>query len=219
VRHNLHVLCTTPEDAVRRAIKADRGPIILVDLGDNVGGGSAGDGTVLLAELLKQQANGAVVTLFAPSAVAECQRLGVGGRFVGSVGGQVDRLHGDPVEVTGTVTGLFDGKWVETEARHGGRRHNDQGATAVVALDRGVTLVLNSLQTPPFSLGQLTSVGVDPVRVKMIVVKAAIAYKAAYEPVAADIIEVDTPGVTAVNPARFEYHRIPRPMFPLADGV
>jgi len=32
---------------------------------------------------------------------------------------------------------------------------------------------------------------------------------------AAEIIEVDTPGVTAVNPARFTYHHIARPMFAL----
>jgi microcystin degradation protein MlrC len=147
--------------------------------------------------------------------VTECQRLGVGGRFHGPVGGAVDEYHGDPVEVSGVVTGLFDGQWVETEARHGGRRHNDQGPTAVLALDGGTTLVLNSLQTPPFSLGQLTSLGIDPARATMIVVKAAVAYKAAYAPVAADIIEVDTPGVTAVNATRFPYRNIPRPMFPL----
>jgi microcystin degradation protein MlrC len=215
VRRGLSVACATPEEAVSRARAAPRGPVILVDLGDNVGGGSAGDGTVLLAEILKQHAAGAIVVLFAPEAVKECQRLRVGGRFVGQVGGAVDESHGDPVEVRGTVTGLFDGKWVEHEARHGGRRHNDQGPTAVLALDGGVTLVLNSLQTPPFSLGQLTSLGIDPARASMIVVKAAVAYKAAYGPVAADVIEVDTPGVTAVNPARFHYRNIPRPMFPL----
>ncbi len=85
----------------------------------------------------------------------------------------------------------------------------------MVRLDCGITLVLNSLQTPPFSLGQLTSIGIDPRAVRMIVVKAAVAYKAAYAPIAAEIIEVDTPGVTAVNPARFTYHHIARPMFPL----
>jgi microcystin degradation protein MlrC len=217
VRHGLSVPCATPEEAVRRATAAARGPVVLVDLGDNVGGGSAADGTVLLAEIVRQQATGAVVTLFAPDAVKACQRLGVGGRFEGPVGGAVDRLHGEPVGVRGTVTGLFDGKWVETEARHGGRRHNDQGPTAVLALDGGTTLVLNSLQTPPFSLGQLTSVGIDPAKARMIVVKAAVAYKAAYAPVAAEIIEVDTPGVTAVNPRRFTYRHIPRPMFPLDE--
>jgi microcystin degradation protein MlrC len=170
---------------------------------------------VLLAELLRQGVNSGVVVLFAPDAVGECQRLGIGSRFARPVGGAIDRRHGDPVEVSGTITGLFDGTWVETEARHGGRRHNDQGPTAVIRLDGGLTLVLNSLQTPPFSLGQLTSLGIDPRAVWMIVVKAAVAYKAAYAPIAAEIIEVDTPGLTAVNPGRFTYHHIARPMFPL----
>ena len=85
----------------------------------------------------------------------------------------------------------------------------------MIRLDGGLTLVLNSLQTPPFSLGQLTSLGIDVRAVQIIVVKAAIAYKAAYAPLASEIIEVDTPGVTAVNPTRFTYHHIARPMFPL----
>ena len=74
---------------------------------------------------------------------------------------------------------------------------------------------MNSLRTPPFSLGQLTSVGLDPKQARVIVVKAAVAYKAAYAPVAGEIIEVDTPGLTAINPVRFEYHHIRRPMYPL----
>lgn len=51
----------------------------------------------------------------------------------------------------------------------------------------------------------------------MIVVKAAVAYKAAYAPVGGEIIEVDTPGLTAINAARFEYKRIRRPMYPLDE--
>lgn len=215
VREGLYVPCATPQAAITEAMAAGRGPVVLVDLGDNIGGGSAGDGTVLLAEIIKQKARGAVVPIFAPDSVKTCQRLGVGGRFSGKIGGAVDRLHGDPVEVDGTITGLFGGKWIETEARHGGRRHNDQGPTAVLKLDGENTLLLNSLQTPPFSLGQLTSVGIDPKAAQMIVVKAAVAYKAAYAPVAASVIEVDTPGVTAVNPSRFTYKNIPRPMYPL----
>jgi microcystin degradation protein MlrC len=215
VREGLYVPCASPEEAVRRAIASERGPVVLVDLGDNIGGGSAGDGTVLLVEIIRQKAAGAVVPLFAPDVVRECQRLGIGGRFAGRVGGMVDRMHGDPVHVSGTIVGLHDGKWIETEARHGGRRHNDQGPTAVVKLDGDNLLLFNSLQTPPFSLGQLTSAGIEPKSATMIVVKAAVAYKAAYAPIAASIIEVDTPGVTAVNPSRFRYGSIPRPMYPL----
>ena len=215
VRKDLYVACVSPAVAVKQAIQAKEGPVVLVDLGDNIGGGSAGDGTVILDEIIKQHAADAVVVLFAPSAVKECQRLGIGSRFSGKVGGMVDRMHGVPVEVSGIVTGLFDGTWIETEARHGGRRQNDQGPTAVLKLDGGTTLVFDSLQTPPFSLGQITSLGIDPKAAKMLVVKAAVAYKAAYAPIAASIIEVDTPGVTAVNPSHFTYRNIPRPMFPL----
>jgi microcystin degradation protein MlrC len=46
-------------------------------------------------------------------------------------------------------------------------------------------------------------------------VKAAIAYKAAYQPIAGTIIEADTPGLTAVNPRRFTYRNIRRPLYPL----
>jgi microcystin degradation protein MlrC len=217
VREQLNVECPQPEEAVRRAIASEHPPVLLVDLGDNVGGGSAGDGTVLLAELLRQEAKGFVVVLYAPEAVRRAEAAGVGGAFEGPVGGAVDRLHGEAVSVRGTVRSLHDGRWVEPEARHGGRRDNDQGPTAVIDLGGGNALVLNTLRTPPFSLGQLTSVGIDPRAARVIVVKAAVAYKAAYAPVAGEVIEVDTPGLTAINPARFTYTRIRRPMYPL-DG-
>jgi microcystin degradation protein MlrC len=62
-------------------------------------------------------------------------------------------------------------------------------------------------------LGQLTCLGIEPRRQRILVVKAAIAYKAAYAPIAGTIIEADTPGLTAVNPARFDYRNIRRPMY------
>jgi microcystin degradation protein MlrC len=215
VRKELYVPCPEPREAVAQAIASQRTPVLLVDLGDNVGGGSAGDGTVLLAELLSQQATGFVVVLFAPKAVAAAQAASLGGKFEAAVGGAGDLLHGDLVHICGVVKSLQDGRWVESEARHGGRRENDQGPTAVIDLGNANTLVLNSLRTPPFSLGQLTSLGIDPAAARIIVVKAAVAYKAAYEPIAGEIIPVDTPGLTAINPARFNYTRIRRPMYPL----
>jgi microcystin degradation protein MlrC len=216
VRAQLNIISPQPEEAVRRALACTKLPALLIDLGDNVGGGSAGDGTVLLAELLKQRATGFVVALHAPGGVAQAKDAGVGGRVEVKVGGSTGPLHGPPVVVRGTVRSLHDGKWVEAEARHGGRRLNDQGHTAVLDLAGDNLLVLNTLRTPPFSLGQLTSLGIDPRAARAIVVKAAVAYKAAYAPVGGTIIEVDTPGLTAINAARFEYKRIKRPMYPLS---
>src|SRR5262245_11552435 len=79
VREQLYVPCPDPREAVTRAIASTRNPALLIDLGDNIGGGSAGDGTVLLAELLRQRATGFVVVLHAPEAVSRAQAAGVGG--------------------------------------------------------------------------------------------------------------------------------------------
>ena len=67
----------------------------------------------------------------------------------------------------------------------------------------------------PGSLHQLVSVGVYPERMKILVAKGTQAPRAAYEPVSAKIIEVDSGGATAVNPARFTYKRVRRPLFGL----
>jgi len=165
--------------------------------------------------LLRQGATDSVVCLFAPQEVSLCQSAGVGAEVEMTVGGKVDRLHGDPVPVRGHVRLLHPGTYVEPEVRHGGKRQNNMGPTALLELPGGNLLVLNSLRHPPFSLGQLTCLGIDPRSCRVVVVKAAIAYKAAYLPIAGQVIEVDSPGTTAVNPARFVY-RHARPLYPLS---
>ena len=55
--------------------------------------------------------------------------------------------------------------------------------TTVVAVDDSL-VVLTSRRQTPFSLQQLLSLGIDPTEMRMIVVKAAVAYRAAYEPIA-----------------------------------
>ena len=218
--HRQQMAIELPEaaEAVQRARRADRLPAILVDLGDNIGGGSAGDGTVLLAELVKQGASAFAAAIYDPEAVGEAFRVGVGGPFDAEIGGKSDELHGDPVRIQGRVKLLYDGKYIETAARHGGMRYLDQGPTAVLQVGNSSEpdasfVLLNSKRHPPFSLGQLTSAGIQPQQLRVIVVKAAVAFRAAYEPIAGTIIPVDTSGLTAVNPRRFTYTKARRDLF------
>jgi len=209
-----------PAAAVRQAMAAEKFPVVLVEMGDNIGGGSTGDATFILSELIRQKAEGWVVAIADPAAVETAVRAGVGAPFDEMVGGKADRLHGDPVRVRGHVKSVNDGKFVETAIRHGGRRYLDQGLTAVIEAEGSTRdlpnmLLLTTLRQPPFSLHQLISCGVYPERQKILVVKAAIAFRAAYEPIAASIIEVDTGGVTAVNPAHFSWKHARRPLFGL----
>jgi len=218
LRDRIAIELPGPEEAVARAIRSERPPVVLVEMGDNIGGGSPGDSTSLLAELVRQGARGVVSVIYDPAAARRCAEAGVGAEVTLSVGGKTDRLHGAPVLLTGRVRNLAAGTFYEPEPRHGGVTHWDQGSTAVVELPTGTLVVLNSRRTAPMSLKQLTSVGIMPESMKILVVKAAIAYRAAYEPIAGEIIEVDTPGVTAVNPLRFQYRRVRRPLWPMDAG-
>jgi microcystin degradation protein MlrC len=210
-REDLDFNLPEPADAVARARLSSRAPVILVDMGDNIGGGSAGDSTFVLAELLAQGAEGWLVVLADAAAAKACANAGISSVVTLDVGGKSDDLHGGPQRVSGRVKSLHDGRYTEREARHGGKRYFDQGLTAVLEIagstpDSASFLVLTTEREPPFSLQQIISLGIAPQHQKIVVVKAAIAYRAAYEPIAGEIIEVDTAGLTAVNPARFSFH-------------
>ncbi len=214
IRERLHFSLPDEANAVREARASTRRPVILVDMGDNIGGGSSGDSTFILRELLRQDVTGWVVVLADPEAVAACARAGVGAALRLHVGGKRDSLHGEPVEVSGRVKCLHDGRYEESEVRHDGQRYHDQGLSALLETgdppDRQASyLLLTSRRQTPFSLQQLLSVGLQPARQNVLVVKAAIAWRAAYESIAGTIIEIDTPGVTTVNPARFRYRSAP----------
>ncbi len=200
-------------EGVARATAAPRGPVIVVDVGDNIGGGGPGDGTVLLRALMEGGARGAVVTIADPTAVAAAVDAGIGGNLRTSVGGKVDPRHGSPVPIAGRIRTITDGLYVNKGSYMTGALVH-MGRTAVVELE-GIELVLTERKTAPFDLEQLRSVGIEPTERRIIVVKAAIAWRAAYEPIAAEIIEVDTPGVTSADLSSFAFAHVRRPIYPL----
>jgi microcystin degradation protein MlrC len=209
VRYDLPDAATAVADAIR----SDRFPVALFDVGDHVGGGSAADETELLGELLRQQAKGWVVVLNDPAAVASAQSAGIGGTFDMAVGGRAASSFTKPLSIKGTVRSLHQGNFIETGVRHGGHRYWDMGHCAVIE-EAGSTrddlnlLLLTSERSSPFSLHQLISCGIYPERQKILIVKGVVAPRAAYEPVAAKIQLVDTPGATSANPQRFTFHRV-----------
>jgi microcystin degradation protein MlrC len=88
------------------------------------------------------------------------------------------------------------------------------GPTAIVETDEGVTVQLTSTPVLPFSLGQLTSCGLDPGEFHILVAKGVHAPVAAYAPVCKSVMRVNTPGVTAADVERLTFHHRRRPMYP-----
>jgi microcystin degradation protein MlrC len=207
-----------PAEAVKMAMEHEGRPVVLIDMGDNIGGGSTGDSSFLLEELLNQGAQGWVMVLADPEGYQMAEKAGVGGNFDFEVGGKTDSFHGKPIRVKGEVRSLNVGRYLEPEVRHGGGRYWNMGHTAVIqvegsSLDEPNLLLLTTLPSSPNSAHQLISNGVYVKRQKIIVVKGNIAPRAAYEPFASKLIPVDSPGATAVNPGWFTFKHARKGMF------
>ena len=69
----------------------------------------------------------------------------------------------------------------------------------------GLTLLLTSIRTAPFDLGQWHSQGVAVEMLNVGVVKAAVAHRAAYDPITARSFTVDTPGPCSSDLKRLPY--------------
>jgi len=200
-------------DAVLHATQL-RSPVCLLDMGDNVGGGSPADGTLIAWELHRRRIGPAFVVLFDPQSVQQAEAAGLGADIDMSLGGKTDDRHGPPLTGKFTVLGLHDGIFTENEVRHGGITRFDQGRTAIVLSDSGLTIMLTSRRTPPFSLKQLTAFGIQPREYRILVAKGVNAPLAAYRPVCANIVRVNTPGVTTADMEQLEFQHRRRPMWP-----
>jgi microcystin degradation protein MlrC len=208
---------------VEAAIEAAVGlpaPVCLLDMGDNVGGGSPADGTTLVRALAGRRVAGCFACLCDPRAAALAHAAGVGGTIDAAVGGTSPVWHGDaaaaPVTARWRVAALSDGRFAERKPRHGGMTAFDQGPTAVLE-SGGLTVMVTSLRMAPYSLEQLRHAGLDPAAFRLLVAKGVHAPVAAYGEVCRNFVRVDTPGVTTANPRRLAYRHRRRPLFPFED--
>ena len=203
-------------NAVDMAVE-QKGPVCLLDMGDNVGGGSAGDGTEILHELHRRGNTTGFVCIFDPESQERARDAGVGNRVVLDIGGKTDELHGASLNAEVRVRSLHAGKFQESEVRHGGRTAFDMGPTAIVETDTGIAISLTSRRVVPVSLGLMTSCDLDPAAFQVVVAKGVHAPVAAYEPVCTALIRVDTPGATAADMRGFEYEFRREPMYPFEE--
>lgn len=210
-----------PIEAIMPRLKEHaEGPVLLVEPSDNIGGGAPGDGTGVLRALVAHRVDRAVVVLNDPQGVAGLSSLPLGASATLPLGGRGSALDAGPftleVELVSRSNGQFD-----LEDRHSHLAsmvgvHVDMGPSAVVR-HAGVTILLTSRKTPPFDLGQLRSQGIVPEEQLVIGVKAAVAHRRAYDPIAKASYTVDTPGPCSSHLNSFAYRKLRRPIYPLDD--
>ena len=217
-RSDLRGIFISVEQALEHIRSSPGERCCLLDMGDNVGGGSAADGTTIAAALTVANLGYGLVSIFDPEVVALCEAEGVGSVLPIRVGGKSDGLHGKPLEVTVDVISLHAGRFRESQPRHGGIMEFDQGRTAVVRVrGTGLTLLITSKRMVPFSLEQLRSCGLNPLDFRVLVAKGVHAPVAAYREVCDTFIRVNTPGATSADLSSFPFLNRRQPLYPFED--
>ena len=205
-------------EGVARAIALARTasrPVVLADTQDNPGGGGHGDTTGLLAELIRQGAQGAVLGLIndAESAAA-CHATGEGATLRLSLGGRSD---GAPLAVAATVERLSDGRFTCTGPMARGNPA-DLGPSALVRVSSGVRAVVVSRKMQAYDQALFTHLGVRPAKQKILALKSSVHFRADFQPIAAEVIVVAAPGPVVADPAVLPFTRL-RPSLRLRPGA
>ncbi|MHA1151135.1 MAG: M81 family metallopeptidase [Alphaproteobacteria bacterium] len=216
-RHRLTIRTIGVAEAMAAVKAAGRGegPIVLADYADNPGGGAYGDSVDLLGGMIEAGLeNAAYATMYDPEAAALCARAGEGAAVALALGGKIDPRFGAPLQVTGTVTRLTDGRLTFDGPMNAGVAV-DMGPTAVLEVG-GIEVVVTSGRFQAYDRQFFRHAGIDPAKKSVVAVKSAQHFRAAFAPIAREIHVVDGGGgLTSANFKELPFEKLRRPIYPL----
>ena len=203
--------------AAARAGVGKKGPLVIADGTDNPGGGGYNDTTPVLQALLDARIeNVAFGTIFDPATVQQAMKAGVGAEIDVALGGHTDESMGKPVKAKAVVKMLSDGSFKNDGPMNAGVE-TGMGPTAVLRIG-GVDVVTISNRIQTIDLQVFLSQGIDPTAKSVLVVKSVQHFRAAYAPIAREIVLVDSGGICSPDISRLKFKKLRRPIWPL-DGV
>lgn len=194
-----------------------KGPIVIADFSDNTGSGAYGDCTAILSALFERGIkNAAVGTIWDPQAASQLAKLGAGAQATVTIGGKIDpAVGGGPITVTGQVTSVSDGEFTYEGPMFAGLPGHL--GTCVCLHVSGVDILIVSERLQVLDKSIFRTLDIEPADKSIVVVKSMQHFKAAFAPIAREIIVTDAGGLCTPNVANRIYTNIRRPVFPLDD--
>ncbi|MCZ3379561.1 M81 family metallopeptidase [Rhizobium sp. AG207R] len=198
------------KQAVSEAMAAASGPVVIADLWDNPGGGTAGDATVILQELLDRGATDtAIGTIWDPMAVQICMAAGEGAKIPLRFGAKSAPGTGNPIDGLVKIVRLVP----NAEMRFG-ESFAPFGDAAHIQLD-GIDIILNSTRAQSFDPSLFSVMGIDPSTKKILVIKSTNHFYASFSKIASQILYCSAGTPYPNNPARTPYRRARKDIWPM----
>ncbi|MDR7121403.1 M81 family metallopeptidase [Rheinheimera soli] len=187
-----------------------QGTLVLADVWDNPGGGVAGDGTLILHQMIKRQLQQvAVGTIWDPMAVKLCFAAGEGAEIELRFGGKSCANAGAPIDKTVRVLRL------KADAQ---QEFADSlvpmGDCALISFD-GIEVILNSNRCQSFDPSLFRALGIEPSHYKLLLIKSTNHFYQGFAPLASHIIYVDAGAPYPSDPTRNAYKKLSRPVWPV----
>ena len=197
----------TFDESLALALKSDKKPFMISDMGDNPTAGGAGDVTWTIRQLLarpefadEKGPSLIYASIPGPELVAEAEKIGAGGKIEAVAGAAIDDRFASPVLLKGTIRAI---------------EHGDKHAETEVVVQVGsIHVIVTKKRKPYHRESDFTNLGLNPREADIVVVKIGYLVPELYD-MRGDWIMALTPGGVDQDLERLDYQRIKRPMFPL----
>jgi microcystin degradation protein MlrC len=198
------------EDAVHHAVSTNvegGPPVILADVQDNYGGGTDSDTNWILAELIRQEATEAVVgVLCDPEVVVAAHNAGTGANITVGLGGKSGLPGHAPYFADYHVEALGDGNIRSTGVYFAGGMMR-LGPMALLRIG-GVRVVVSTYAEQAADQAMFTHLKIEPAKQSILVLKSSVHYRADFQPIAAEILEVVAPASVVADNRDLEFKNL-----------
>jgi microcystin degradation protein MlrC len=186
-------------------------PVVVADVWDNPGGGVAGDGTLILRQVIDRGLrNIALATIWDPVAVSFCRAAGDGARIVLRFGGKAGPDAGAPIDATVEVVRAVGEAWQSF-----GASRVTLGPAALVRIEgTSIHIILNTNRTQTFEPDVFANLGLDPMAQDILLIKSTNHFYAGFAPIAAEVLYIDAGAPYPSNPRLTAYRKLKRPIWP-----
>ena len=190
--------------------------VLIHEASDNPGGGSPGDGTGMLREMLRRNEPGTIFGYIYDREILEkAKAAGVGGRVNGLLGGKTSNLCGAPVPIENAeVLALSDGVGIYLTPNKVGQKVDYQGL-ARLRIGNAEVVVAGTCANQTYDDRPFALTGADIRDYRIVIIKSATHFRAWFQDRAKAIITANTPGTTTEDFSLFPYRKLRRPIYPL----